>query len=83
MYGGENQDEISRSKLEGFGWLNTSIRKTFFDDFEVTLGARNVLDITRVNLSNGQGGAHSAGAQSQLLGYGRSYFLKLLYNLNF
>lgn len=83
VYGGENQDEISRSKLEGFGWLNTSIRKTFFDDFEVTLGARNVLDITRVNLSNGQGGAHSSGAQSQLLGYGRSYFLKLLYNLNF
>lgn len=83
VYGGENQDEISRSKLEGYGWLNTSVRKTFFEDLEVTLGARNVLDITRVNLSNGQGGAHITGAQSQLLGYGRSYFLKLLYNLNF
>jgi len=83
VYDAENQNEISRSKLEGYGWLNTSIRKTFFEDLEVTLGARNVLDITRVNLSNGQGGAHSSGAQSQLLGYGRSYFLKLLYNLNF
>ena len=83
VYDGDNSDEITKSKLEGFGWLNTSIRKTFFDDIVVTLGARNVLDVTRVNLRNGPGSTHANGAQSQLLGYGRSYFLKLLYNLNF
>lgn len=74
---------ITRGKLDGYGWLNASMKKTFHKDLDVTIGARNVLDVTRVNSSTGQGGAHSAAASSQLLGYGRSYFLKLLYHLNF
>lgn len=76
-------DPVEQQKLEGYSWLNASIQKTFFDDFQVTVGARNLLDITRLNLSNGQGGAHGNGTANQSLGYGRSYFLKLLYNLNF
>ncbi|PZD79483.1 TonB-dependent siderophore receptor [Mesonia sp. K7] len=79
------QDEtiFERQKLEGYAWLNASVRKIIFKDLEVTVGARNIADVTRINLSNSQGGAHASGAGSQLLGYGRSYFIKLLYNLNF
>jgi outer membrane receptor for ferrienterochelin and colicins len=83
---GETQTLINKTKQDGFGWLNASVRKTFFDEkFEVTLGARNLLDVTRVdsNISTGTTGAHTEASTSQLLGYGRSYFLKLLFNLNF
>ncbi|MDR6300410.1 TonB-dependent receptor plug domain-containing protein [Mesonia maritima] len=80
----ERETVVKRGKIEGYGWLNASVRKTFFDtNFEVTLGARNMLDITQVNTSVIGGGTHETSTGSQLFGYGRSYFIKLLYNLNF
>lgn len=75
--------EITKGEREGYGWLNASIRKTFLDKkLELSLGVRNLLDVTRVNTSTGAADAHADAASSQLLGYGRSYFLKLLFNLN-
>ena len=83
VYDTEDTSIIRKSKLDGYAWLNASIQQKIAKNFTVTLGARNVLDITRVNLDNGQAGTHTASSASQLLGYGRSYFLKCLYNLNF
>lgn len=78
------ETEINKGKLKGYGWLNASIRKSFFKKkLEATLGARNVLDITEVNTSSGQANTHADAQTSQLLGYGRSYFFKLLYHFNF
>ncbi|WP_242527912.1 TonB-dependent receptor plug domain-containing protein [Allomuricauda sp. CAU 1633] len=81
-----NQDDPSfiRSKREGYGWMDGSIRKTFMDNkLHLTLGARNLLDITRINTSTvSSGGVHSSPNNGLLLGYGRSFFVKLLYNLN-
>lgn len=76
--------EFALSELEAYGWMDASIRKSFFkNQFEVTVGARNVLDIQSVQLTQaGSTGVHAAGSDI-LLGYGRSYFLKLSYNLNF
>lgn len=76
---------FAKSTTDGYGWLDASIRKTFMKDtFELTLGGRNLLDITNVNVGNATiGGVHSSDNSSLLLGYGRSYYLKLLYNLNF
>ena len=79
----ENGEPVYRlSKIEDYSFMDASIRKTFYKDkFEVTLGARNILDVTQIN----QGitsGAHQTSNTIQL-GYGRSYFLKLSYNLNF
>lgn len=72
-----------RSKREGYGWMDASIKKTFMEDkLQLTLGARNLLDITRVNTSSVSGsGVHSSPNTGLLLGYGRSLFVKLLYNL--
>ncbi|WP_405571923.1 TonB-dependent receptor plug domain-containing protein [Winogradskyella sp. Asnod2-B02-A] len=76
---------FSKSKTDAYSWLDASIRKSFLDKkIDVTLGGRNLLDITNVNVSNGNnGGTHSVDNSSLLLGYGRSFYLKLLYNLNF
>lgn len=79
----ENQSEFILSELESYGWMDASIKKSFFNNkFEVTAGARNILDITSVQQTQGTTGVHAAGSDI-LLGYGRSYFLKLTYNLNF
>lgn len=77
-------DEYVLSEIEPYGWLDASVRKYFLKDkIELTLGARNLFDITNVNQSNlNQGAGHAASSQ-MLLAYGRSYFVKLTYNLNF
>ncbi|KOS06974.1 hypothetical protein AM493_13730 [Flavobacterium akiainvivens] len=72
-------------EIESFGLLDASVRKSFFSGrFDATVGARNLLDVVNVqsNVAS-NAGAHSAGTTNLLMGYGRSYFLKLTYNLNF
>ena len=64
--------------------IDGTIKKALFSNkLEVTAGVRNILDVTSVNTTAQPGGAHSGPPVSQLLGYGRSYFLKLLYKFNF
>lgn len=65
-----------------YSWFDASIRQAFFNKkFELTVGARNLLDVKSVRNTTGGGNAHGQGTSAMLLGYGRSYFVKLLYNL--
>lgn len=84
----DGNNKFFLNKINPYSWMDASIRKMFFkNQFEVTVGARNLFDITNVQtIQNGggsTGGAHGSGSSDLLLGYGRSYFLKLTYNLNF
>lgn len=75
---------ISKGKQNDFTMMDASVRQPMFKNrLEMTAGARNLLDITRINTTDDSGGAHTGPATSLLMGYGRSYFLKLLYRLNF
>ncbi len=76
---------FSKSTTAAYSWLDASIKKSFFKNtIQATLGGRNLLDVTNVNVSNSANGAiHASNNNSLLLGYGRSYYLKLLYNLKF
>lgn len=79
----EGSSSFILSDIDPSNWLDLSIRKNFFkDQFEVTLGARNVFDITNVNQSNTNQTAGHAAPGEVMLAYGRSYFIKLAYNLN-
>lgn len=81
----EGNTIYTKSTTNAYSWMDASIKKTFLDKkLQATLGARNLLDITDVTIRNGAtGGTHSTNNSALLLGYGRSYYLKLLYNLNF
>ncbi|GLB53368.1 TonB-dependent receptor [Neptunitalea chrysea] len=75
---------VIKGKQSEFTWVDATVKKSFYDNkLEATLGARNLLDITSVRTTAVEGAAHSDPASSQLLGYGRSYFIKLLYKFNF
>jgi outer membrane receptor for ferrienterochelin and colicins len=76
---------FSKSTTSAYNWVDASIKKSFFKDkIQTTLGGRNLFDVTNVNVSNAiTDGAHASNNNSLLLGYGRSYYFKLLYNLNF
>lgn len=76
--------EIVKGRQNDFTWLDASIMQPFLGkSLELTIGARNLLDITRINTSTDSAGAHTAASSDIMLGYGRSYFLKLRYRLNF
>lgn len=73
------------AEREGYNMLDASIRKGFYNNrFEVTFGARNLLDITTITDTSIIGSGHTGASTGKLsLFYGRSYFLKLNYNLEF
>lgn len=75
---------FEKATTNAYTWLDASIKKSFFNNkIQATLGGRNLLDVTNVNVSGSSTGTvHSSTNSSLLLGYGRSYYLKLLYNLN-
>lgn len=80
----EGATEYIISTVDPSSWLDASIRKTFFKDkLETTIGARNLLNITSINQTRTNEGAGHATSTQIMLAYGRSYFLKLTYNLNF
>lgn len=80
-----NDTVFSKSETNAYSWLDASFKKSFFNDtLEATLGGRNLLDVTKVSVSDAlSGGTHGVNNNNLLLGYGRSFYLKLLYNLNF
>lgn len=88
-YNGKSQQFIETtsayviSDVDPSNWLDASIRKSFFGDkLEATIGARNILNVLNVNQTNTSQGVAHAGPSQLMLAYGRSYFIKLAYNLN-
>ena len=80
----DNSASFALSEVPSYGWMDASIRQSFFkNELEITLGSRNIFDVTNLQTTRSQNtGIHTSGS-SVLLGYGRSYFLQLTYNLNF
>lgn len=77
--GGSFQTQI----IDPYSWLDISAKtKLFNKKIEATLGVRNALDVTNVTTNNVSGTAHSGNTSNISLGYGRSYFLKIGYNIN-
>jgi len=76
-----DEETITIGEIDGYHWLDATINKSFGKHFELLAGARNLFNVERVNNSGVSNGAHSGGS-SVALAYGRSYFLKLSYNLS-
>lgn len=74
----------AKGKQNDYSMVDASVKKSWLNDqLNITAGARNLLDVTSVNTTAVDGAAHNAAPSQQLLGYGRSYFLKILYKFNF
>lgn len=80
----EGSSEYIISTIDASNWLDATLQKKFFKGkIETTIGARNIFNVTNIN-QTGTTQANGHAMSSQLmLAYGRSYFIKLMYNLNF
>ncbi|NJB83700.1 TonB-dependent receptor plug domain-containing protein [Wenyingzhuangia aestuarii] len=76
-------NEVSIGQTDSFTWLDASIRQEITQHLQLTFGARNILNIVTVNASDVSAEAHQTASNARLFGNGRSYFLKLLFTLNF
>lgn len=75
---------LVKGKQNDFTMVDASVSQPFFGNkFQLTLGARNVLDVTRISTTDDAGGAHTSPSSTILMGYGRSYFLKMQYRFNY
>jgi outer membrane receptor for ferrienterochelin and colicins len=80
----EGDSEYLLSEIGGSNWLDISLRKAFFNNkLEATVGARNLFNVGNVQQSGTNPNAVHATSSDVMLAYGRSYFVKLMYNLNF
>lgn len=69
--------------ISPYSWMDATINKSFSNKKVVaTIGVRNLFDVTEINTNDVNGGTHSGTNNSLILGYGRSYFVKLAYNIN-
>lgn len=70
-------------QLNGFHFWDLTLSKNFFSSLNISLGAKNLLNVTSVNNNGNTTGAHASGDANQTsISYGRSYFLKLNYNIS-
>ncbi len=68
-------------KTDAYHWMDLTLGKELFHNLNLNLGIKNLLDVTQINSSAAGGDAHGGGS-SRPIGYGRSYFLGLTYQLN-
>lgn len=79
----EGDDGPVVGQTDDFTWMDVSWRTDITKNLDLTLGARNLFDVVRVDATDIPSGAHGGNvSSSRLFGNGRSYFLKLQYTLN-
>lgn len=76
----DNESVISLGRTSAYHWSDITATRKFGSTLLLSLGVRNLFDITDVNNTVGSGSAHSS-ASSITVGYGRSYFILLNFKL--
>lgn len=71
---------VAQGLTADFHTLDLSATQLFCNDsFHITVGVKNLFDVTNIATNAGTGGAHSSGTNSIAVGAGRSYFTSLQY----
>lgn len=79
----QSDGTVFESKREAYHMLDLTGTTHFWKrKIGITLGVKNILDITSINGMSGADGAHSAGSTSVQIGMGRTYFCALTVNLH-
>ncbi|WP_040490112.1 TonB-dependent receptor [Indibacter alkaliphilus] len=68
-------------QIDGFHWMDLTFRKDFGKSLQLQTGIRNLMNLTNIQSTATSGGAHGGGPQRPM-GYGRSYFLGITYQLS-
>lgn len=73
---------VSQYNIPDYGMFDFSLVKFFAKKkINTTLGVKNLLNVTNIQLGNTTGGVHSGGGGSMPVSWGRTFFIKLAINI--
>lgn len=75
-------DQIVIGRTGSFHIADVNVQQQIIPELRLTLGVRNLFNVTSVNNTTIMGGAHSSGGGLLPMSYGRSVFATLSYDLN-
>lgn len=76
-------ETINQTFIQSYQIMDATIGKFFWADrIQLSLGCKNIFNITNINSSMSAGGAHSSSSTSMPLSTGRNYFAKLTFNFS-
>ncbi|MFA8451502.1 MAG: TonB-dependent receptor plug domain-containing protein [Bacteroidales bacterium] len=75
--------ELSKYKQQDYHTLDVSAKRSFFNDhLSLTIGGKNLFNVTTINGANQVGGVHMGGSAQVPIMWGRSFFAALSYRFN-
>ena len=81
MFYKDNDEEIIESVIDSYNLLDLTFSKDLFlDKLKLNIGVKNLFNIKNVS-SLSSGDVHSSSSNSRSIGYGRSFFTSLSFNL--
>lgn len=83
VYGIDIEDDFQEARLSSidpFHWMDLSVGRVLGDQFRLSAGLRNILNVTDVNSTPAVGSIHPTG-DVDYISYGRSFFMTLNYSL--
>lgn len=79
----EGNYTFQRGVTNPISWLDATFKTDFAKKaIEATFGVRNILNVRNVNTTAFSGGAHNGPPSEIPMAYGKSFFLKLKYQIN-
>jgi outer membrane receptor for ferrienterochelin and colicins len=81
MAGTDGAAAAQEAMLDDFHWMDLTLSKRIGKGLSVNAGARNVFNVTSIQNTGTTGSAHGGGGL-QPIGYGRSYFLGINYQIS-
>lgn len=73
----DENESVEEGFIGSYNLVNASLQKDFWRQrIGVTLGVKNLLNAQRVDVIGSSGGVHSGAGNSQLLNWGRSFFIQ-------
>lgn len=80
----DGNDQVQESFIDDWHSADLTVSKNFWGNrIALSIGTKNLFGVEQINIGSvGSGGVHSSGASSQPVGMGRTYFVRLGFNLD-
>lgn len=79
----QSDGQIGEGFMDSYHNLDLTLLKTFMQKrLAVNAGVKNLFDVTNITSAGGSGGVHSGGGSNVPVAWGRTFFLKLSFNIS-
>lgn len=76
------EGDVTTSNIKDYHTLDASLSKKFFNEhFSLTIGGKNLFNVTNITTGVSQDGVHEGSSSSIPIAWGRTAFIKLSYDL--